>query len=580
MPPHPRVIPAELRERALSAADAIFETMTAVDLHANLNKMDIHAWGNRQCCLPRGTTTVDLVGDLAGDPNTTPPTDPIVKPGDFLLFEEVKGVRTGKPQDADPTHRQVVRLTKVEKTNDPLLAKPLTRVTWDRADALRFPLCVSIRRDDAFVEAGEDPHVEGVSVARGNLVLADHGRTIQREAHRGPQAPPHPSLRRAHRFFLDEGPLSFRIPIRKDNGVLAPAKDLFATDTRRAEPQVSRLGIVSDPENWEPVVPDLLKSDRFARHFVVETGNDGRAQLRFGDGENGMAPPEEDESDPEGSKIEVTYRVGVGTSGNVGAESLVHVVENESPPEELSPAEKLVVKTTLSSIEGVRNPLPAWGAADAEPIEETKQLAPVAFRAEQLRAVTEEDYARVAEKHPEVSRAAATFRWTGSWHTVFVTIDPIGRTDVPRDLQQRVRDFVTRFTQAGYDLEIDPPLLVPLEIEIDVCVSRDHFPGDVEQILLAELSNRTLPDGRRAFFHPDNFTFGQALYLSQLYAAVEAVEGVDSAVVTKFQRFGKAANNELEQGFVAMNRLEVVQLDNDPNFPENGVLLLNVLGGK
>jgi len=568
-PPHPTVIPEDLRDRALSAADAVFETMTEVHLDAGLNEIDIHTWGNRHCCLPRGTTTVDLVGDLA------------LEAGNFLLFEEVKGVRTGLEEDADPTHRQVVRLTKVEKTEDPLPspAVPLTRVTWDRADALTFPLCVSVKLDDAFVKPGEDPNVGGVSVARGNLVLADHGRTIKGEEHRGPRPPVHPSLRRAHRFFLNEGPLSFRIPPPKDNGVLAPARELLTTDPSRAEPQV-RMTVASITQDWDPVVPHLLDSTSFDRHFVVETDNEGRAQLRFGDGEYGMAPPDEEDSEPDGSKIRVTYRVGVGTPGNVGAGSIAHVVKSDPPPPDLSGTDPANIDSTLGRIAAVRNPLPAWGGIDAEPIERVKQVAPAAFHAEQLRAVTEADYARAAEKHPEVSRAVATFRWTGSWHTIFVTIDSKGRTDVPPVLEQKVRAFVTRFTQAGYDLEIDPPTFVPLEIEIEVCVSRDHFRGDVEETLLTELSNQTLPDGRRGFFHPDNFSFGQALYLSQLYAAVEAVEGVDSAVVTIFQRFGKAANNELEQGFVPMNRLEVVRLDNDPSFPENGVLRLNMRGGK
>src|SRR5215208_1491347 len=151
-PPHPAVIPADLRDRALSAADAVFETITWVRLDSDLNEIKIHTWGNEQCCLPRGTTTVDLVGHLAGDPTTTPPTPPILEPGDFLLFEEVKGVRTGLKEDADPAHRQVVRLKKVKRADDPLLGVALTRVTWERADALTFPLCLSIKLDDPFVK--------------------------------------------------------------------------------------------------------------------------------------------------------------------------------------------------------------------------------------------------------------------------------------------------------------------------------------------------------------------------------------------------------------------------------------------
>jgi len=569
LPPHPAVISdVQLRELALAATDAVFETMTGVNLDDQLNTIEIHDWGNRQCCLPTGTTTLDLIGGLAGDPSALPPIPAILKVGDYLLLEEVKGARTGLLEDADPAHRQVVRLTTVEQATDPLLSSPLTRVSWGRADSLTFPLCLSAKLEDG-------TFVQDISVARGNLVLADHGRTIENEEHPGPQTPVHPSLRRAHRFLLKEAPLSFRIPLPKDNGSLAPAKDLFVVDPTIAEPQVNSVKVASVAQEWEPVEPDLLASDEFDPHLIVETDNAGRALLRFGDGEYGLPPPDEQAANPALSAIEVDYRIGVGAVGNVGSDSLVHVTRNATPPPGTPN-----VSPTLAQIVDVRNPLGAWGGLNAEPIELVKQLAPAAFRAEQFRAVTEADYARAAEKHPEVSKAVATFRWTGSWYTVFITIDPLGRTDVPPELEQSVRAFVTRFTQAGYDLEIDPPIFVPLEIEIDVCVSLDHFRGDVEQAVLRDLSNQVFPDGQRGFFHSDNFTFGQALFLSQLYARVKAIDGVDSALVTKFQRFGKSADNELEQAFVRMGRLEIVRLDNDRSSPENGVLRLNMLGGK
>jgi hypothetical protein len=217
---------------------------------------------------------------------------------------------------------------------------------------------------------------------------------------------------------------------------------------------------------------------------------------------------------------------------------------------------------------------------DPESAAQIKRLAPAAFHAEQFRAVTEDDYARAAEKHPRVAKTVATFRWTGSWHTVFLTIDPFGTTEVSVELEQSVRTWVTRYTLAGYDLEIDPPVYVPLDLEIHVCAKRNHFRADVEEALLMALSDQVLPDGTLGFFHPDHFTFGQPLSLSRLYAAVEAVEGVDSAVVTRFQRWGKAANQELEKAEIPMGRLEILRLDNDPSFPEHGLLRLNVRGGK
>jgi len=337
---------------------------------------------------------------------------------------------------------------------------------------------------------------------------------------------------------------------------------LLKTDPHSALPQVTQLDVHTDTQvlpGWT-AVPTLLESHAQDPQFVAETENDGRALLRFGDGVYGLTPPN-------GAHIFVRYRIGVGSNGNVGADSLVHVI---------NPGTVL----NFPSLVAARNPLPAWGGTDPQPLEQVKLLAPAAFRAVQFRAVTEEDYANAAEKWPEVSQAVATFRWTGSWYTVFITVDPVGRNDLPEDMTDRVRQWVTSYTQAGYDLEINAPIYVALDIAVNICVAPYHFRGDIEKAVLDALSNRTFPDGSRGFFHPDNFTFGQPLYLSQLYAAILAVPGVDSASVTRFQRFTQLAHGELQQGYIAMDRLEIVRLDNDPNFRENGVLSLNMGGAK
>ena len=184
-----------------------------------------------------------------------------------------------------------------------------------------------------------------------------------------------------------------------------------------------------------------------------------------------------------------------------------------------------------------------------------------------------------------MDKAVATFRWTGSWHTVFITIDPKGTSVVDQALQRSVHEFVTGYTMTGYDLEIDPPIYAGLEIELDICVAPGYFRSDVQQALLEELGSQIMPDGRAGFFSPDNFTFGQRLYLSQLYAAVERVPGVDSAKVVRFARqhaLNKAAETveNLSRGYIPAGRLEVIRLENDPNLPESGILSLEMRGGE
>src|SRR6185436_21009481 len=78
--------------------------------------------------------------------------------------------------DADAGHRHVVRLTNVTESNDPVLEVALIEVEWDREDALPFTLCIS-----AIGRAPECELLTGIAVARGNLVLADHGTTVRDE---------------------------------------------------------------------------------------------------------------------------------------------------------------------------------------------------------------------------------------------------------------------------------------------------------------------------------------------------------------------------------------------------------------
>ncbi len=143
-----------------------------------------------------------------------------------------------------------------------------------------------------------------------------------------------------------------------------------------------------------------------------------------------------------------------------------------------------------------------------------------------------------------------------------------------------MHDHVKKYAMAGYDIAISQPVFVPLEIQLDVCAAPGHFQADVEEALRRALSSRRIGGGRVGFFHPDNFTFGQSLFESQLYSAVEDVTGVGSAQITTFKRLHRPASGELDQGFIPAERLEILQLNDDPNFPEHGILTLNMQGGK
>ena len=540
------------KPRILRQAQAGFETMYEVPmLFEAHNEMNFYTWTEQRCCLPKAATSAELDGHF-----------PDLQKGDLLIFEEVLGPRTGQPGDADPTHRQAVRLTEQPVLEvDPLNAKKFTKIEWGDEDALTFPLCISSRTDE---EHGEKYLGNTVSVARGNIVLCDHGLTETNAPI--PDTVPQPTIFQPaticdpcieaepvavpprYRPLLKDQPLTFAAPF----DFSAPAASAMSWDIQSAAPQIF-LDADTGPPPWRPK-RDLLNSKPTASEFVVELDTDGEAYLRFGDDLLGKRPEA-------GTQFSATYRVGNGVAGNVGAESLAHIV------------------TDLKKIKGVRNPLPAQGGVEPETIEDVRQRAPAAFRTQE-RAVTEADYAEVTQRDRRVQRAAGTFRWTGSWHTVFLTVDRLGGFLVDDPFKNSIRDSIERYRMAGYDLEVDAPRFVSLQIDMHVCVEPDYFRSDVKAAILEIFSNRILPDGRRGVFHPDNFTFAQTVYLSPLIAAAQAVDGVASVQVTVFQRQGQDDPKPLLAGFLPMDRLEIPRCDNDPNFAERGVFVLTVGGGK
>lgn len=114
---------------------------------------------------------------------------------------------------------------------------------------------------------------------------------------------------------------------------------------------------------------------------------------------------------------------------------------------------------------------------------------------------------------------------------------------------------------------------------MDICVQSNYSRSDVKKVLLEILSNRVRFDGSKGLFHPDNFTFGQTVYLSKIYSAIQKVPGVLSVTMNKFQPLGNNSSQALESGKLLMGRTEIARLDNDPSALENGILTINMSGG-
>jgi len=332
------------------------------------------------------------------------------------------------------------------------------------------------------------------------------------------------------------------------------AYDLMNYDADDAVPEITLAGTLNGvTQTWTPL-QNLLSSGESDPVFVVEVEYTGVASLRFGDNTNGKTPDA-------GTSFTANYRIGNGTAGNVGADSLI-MLEAADP-----------------RITGCRNPLPASGGIDPETNDQIRRRAPQQFLTQE-RAVTMADYEAAAELNTQVEQAVASTRWTGSWYTVFIAVEPQNGGSLTSALQKSVQSKVNSYRLAGEDLQLDSPQYVSLEIELQICVDPTYFNLDVRSALQQVLGSQILPNGQKGFFYPGNFTFGQSVYLSPIYAAVRAVPGVNAVTAIKFQIQGVDTDQYLESGEILLGSLQVARLENDPSYPDHGQLTLDMEGGK
>ncbi len=541
------LLPVEVHENG----GAVFETTADVALDPARNQLPFHSWGDPEHVLAAGTTSAFL--------SATTDDDPGLRAGDVLVLADFPSPGPDSPsggpvESGDPGARHAVRLDRDPvRHTDPLSpGRTVLQVHWHPDDALPAPLRVS--------ETAARGGVQLRAVALANVALADHGATVDREALDPPQptagVPYRPRVPRGGLAFVDPPPVvvpgGFRTPMTLS------AADLLRPDPRRATAAL----VVDDGERLWQVRPDLVTGSRFDAHVVVEPEAD-RARLRFGDGVTGRAPAASQ------AAYQARFRLGGGVAGNVAAGRLTRWVTRADG------------RPVIDSGAAVRvwNPLPAAGGAGPEDLARVRQLAPAGIRT-QLRAVTVADYAAAAETVPGVQRSVGRRRWAGSWYVHEVVVDPdTARSDDPAVDVARLLE-VRRM--AGVDVTVSRPVYVPLHIELVACLAPGHVAADIEVRLQDVLSSRSLPGGARGLFHPDRFTFGQPLYVSDLVAAAMAVPGVVWVDVTRFERMGDPATAtaaNLGAGRISVGGREVLRCDSDPNDPEAGRVDV-VIGGR
>jgi len=549
-------IPFATRQAGLNAGDR-------TEYSPEFNRFHMHSWAGADAALPRGATQADIVPA----PTPTAPAGLVsanalaeaINAGRLsrILIEEILNPLTGRVTGRDPAKRQLLALMpEAQVITDPLAGLDVVRVQWVDADALTH--------DYSFVTNCPEGPVENISIFRGNLAEMHQGMPVRAVFHEKGTDLPVDGPTTFHRHFsrhalygetkgiyceLPKTPLAY---LAGPRGGEVPARSTLRV-------AVDEPGGATNLWDERPTLVFSDDSSEEGDHFVVETDERQRSRLKFGNGINGRLIPQ-------GARVLAQYQLGGGVAGNVGMDAIHSFVPLPAP--------------NADAIEAVSNPFDVTNGAAPEPVAEVLRNAPEAYRARQLRAVTLADYIRRAEEVAGIARAVASYAWTGSWRTVRIVLDPAGATDLSADLVRDVSLHLEAVRLIGEDLELRAPRFVPLTLDISVCLAPDAWPEDLRHVIEQELSAGYTPDGRPGLFHPDSWTFGQALDRSQIAGRLHMISGIEHILGIRMRRRdaptpGRANPKRLETAFD-----EIVLVENDPDHMERGIINLDVQGGR
>ena len=341
----------------------------------------------------------------------------------------------------------------------------------------------------------------------GNLVPISEGKTVVE------QLPPSADPRIA---WLGQQPLTW-------------LRDVNAPGGRRPEVQLT-----VDGRPWHRV-DDLLAGGPHAPVFACEAQPDGRARLRFGDGENG-APVRA------GAQVVATYRIGLGAGGDRATGRIAGLA------------------TAHPSIESTFNPLPTTGGADPEPTDLARQRGPSSIGTLD-RAVSVHDVEVLARDYDGVRRAHV-FRDPRRPRSLTVVVSGPRTAALPAADLAALRRYLAVRVPPGVDVGVENRILVPVRIRIHVKYRRGADPITLIQDIRERLGVEGHADAPPGLLDPERVRLGDDLELSEIYAAVDGAPGLFSMVVTQLHR--AAERQGLHERIIAGPRQMLVWAAPDP----------------
>lgn len=269
-------------------------------------------------------------------------------------------------------------------------------------------------------------------------------------------------------------------------------------------------------------VETFLFSKAADPHFQVKVDAEDRALLRFGDSVNGRPPL---------GAMTVTYRVGGGATGNVGAEKVSQLVGTLSD--------------TLGNVRTVRvrNPAAAAGGAARETVAQGRVRAPKAFRS-LVRTVTAADFEANAQGVAGVGRVRAYTHDDEpgiAVNAVQVAVVPTTPVAPTTALKAAVLTEVTVTRPSPLTMQVD--ILDPIYVDVAVTATVFFATGTTDKVavrvaIVAALTAFLAPLAADGTANPNvgfgSSAGGEEVARSNLVAEIEAVARVRKVDLATF----------------------------------------------
>ncbi|MFI9076378.1 putative baseplate assembly protein [Streptomyces sioyaensis] len=256
---------------------------------------------------------------------------------------------------------------------------------------------------------------------------------------------------------------------------------------------------------------DLADEGPAARAYQLRAGVDGAAAVEFGDGRRGARLPTGREN------VTARYRVGGGSAGNVAAGQVNQLVDRPL------------------GVNGVTNPLPAAGGADADGPDELRR--PILVRPAALdRLVSVRDHEDFARAFAGVDKAVARRCAADSRPVVHVTIAAASpdatSPEAAAPLLTALRTAMARYGDPALAVRVEHCERVRLVLALGVRTAPGHRPDKVEQ---------RVRDALTAALGFAAAELAEPAFLSTAVAAAQAAPGVDFVTVDAFGGFPESS---------------------------------------